>query len=117
MLFRVLGPLEVEVAGVPGTPPGRGPRALLTALLPRPNRVVPAAALAQSIWGEDLPGQVDKALHQVVARVRKALGAHSAIVVTRPPGYLLAMDELAVDAVRFEARHRGAHAAEDPATA
>ena len=37
MLFRVLGPLEVEVDGAPGTPPGRGPRALLTALLLRPS--------------------------------------------------------------------------------
>jgi len=117
MLFRVLGPLEVEVDGVPGTPPGRGPRALLTALLLRPNKVVPAYALARSIWGEELPGQVDKALHQVVARVRRALGAHSAAVVTRPPGYLLAVDESAIDAARFEARYRAAQSTEDAATA
>src|SRR5690348_10656399 len=102
MVFRVLGPLEVEVHGAPTTPPGRGPRALLTALLLRPNRVVPAHALAQSIWAEDLPGQVDKALHQVVARLRRALGPHGAAVITRPPGYLLAVDESTIDAARFE---------------
>ncbi|HVE98481.1 MAG TPA: BTAD domain-containing putative transcriptional regulator [Mycobacteriales bacterium] len=119
MLFRVLGPLEVETAGVPAVPPGPRPRALLTALLLQPNTVVPAYRLAEAVWGEDPPEQFHRALHQVVARVRRALGPASRAVVTRPPGYLLVAGESSIDASCFEARYRAARAraAVDPGAA
>jgi predicted ATPase/DNA-binding SARP family transcriptional activator len=119
MLFRVLGPLEVETAGVATVPPGPRPRALLTALLLQPNTVVPAYRLAEAVWGDDPPEQFHKALHQVVARVRRALGPASRLVVTRPPGYLLVAGESSIDAARFEAGYRAAQAssAADPGAA
>ncbi len=63
MLVRVLGPLELEVDGVAHAVSGVRPRALLTALLLRPSAVVPAHALAESIWGDAQPDKVNNALH------------------------------------------------------
>jgi predicted ATPase/DNA-binding SARP family transcriptional activator len=119
MLFRVLGPLEVELDGVPTVPPGPRPRALLTALLLQPNTVVPGYRLAEAVWGEELPDRVEGALHTTVARLRRALGRAGELIVTRPPGYVLVTNESATDASRFEACYRAARArfADDPATA
>ena len=118
MLFRVLGPLEVS-GGEATVPRGAGPRALLTALLLQPNSVVPAYRLAEAIWGADPPDRMDNALHQVVTRVRRALGPAGAAVVTRPPGYLLVAGASSIDAACFETQYRAAMArsAADPGAA
>ena len=118
MLFRVLGPLEVSGGGATA-PPGAGPRALLTALLLQPNSVVPAYRLAEAVWGADPPEPVDNALHQVVSRVRRALGPAGRAVVTRSPGYLLVVGASSIDAACFEAQYRAALArsAADPSAA
>src|SRR5918996_602811 len=98
MLVRVLGPLELEVGGVANTVSGVRPRALLTALLLRPNTVVPAHALAEAIWADAQPDKVNNALHITVARLRKTLGPAAAdLVVTQPPGYMARIDESAID--------------------
>jgi predicted ATPase/DNA-binding SARP family transcriptional activator len=118
MLFRVLGPLEVS-GGQATVPRGAGPRALLTALLLAPNSVVPAHRLAEAVWGADPPDRMDNALHQVVTRVRRALGSAGAAVVTRPPGYLLVAGASSIDAACFETQYRSAMArsAADPGAA
>ena len=74
MMFRVLGPLQVETDEGPITLPGQRPRALLTALLLEPNAVVPVHRLVEALWGEELPGAPANALQQVVARLRTRLG-------------------------------------------
>ena len=119
MLFRVLGPLEVEVGAAVAAPPGVRPRALLTALLLRPNTVVPVQRLADAVWGDELPDKADNALHQVVARLRKALGPAGEAIVTRPPGYMLVAGEATIDAARFEAKYQAARAmtSADPTSA
>jgi predicted ATPase/DNA-binding SARP family transcriptional activator len=70
--------------------------------------------------GRRRPRQRPNALQAVVARLRKALGPHGkGLLVTRTPGYVLAVDPDQVDAVRFEgfvARARGL-LRHDPATA
>jgi predicted ATPase/DNA-binding SARP family transcriptional activator len=119
MLFRVLGPLQIEAGGVATVPPGAAQRALITALLLQPNAVVPAYRLAEAVWGEDPPDPFERALHTVVARARRALGGASGAIVTRPPGYLLVTGESSIDADCFEARYRAAQArsATDPGAA
>ena len=60
MLFKVLGPLEVELA--PGdvvAPGGARARALLAALLVQPGAVVPVHRLAEAVWGEAQPESVE----------------------------------------------------------
>jgi predicted ATPase/DNA-binding winged helix-turn-helix (wHTH) protein len=85
--------------------PITGPRerALLAVLLIRPGEVVSADRLIDLLWGDDLPRNAPNALQAVVARVRRALGTRGKeILVTRNPGYLLAVAPDQVDVLRFE---------------
>ena len=83
-------------------PGGARARALLAALLLRPGAVVPVHRLAEVVWGEAQPESVENAVHVTVARLRRALGAAGACVVTRAPGYLLDLRGARVDADLFE---------------
>ncbi len=102
MQFRVLGPLEVETDAGTVTVTGARPRALLVALLLAPRVVVPVHRLTEAVWGDDPPVHAEGAVQTTVARLRRALGSAAACVVTKPPGYLLAVDDEAVDAALFE---------------
>jgi DNA-binding SARP family transcriptional activator len=109
VLFKVLGPLEVELAlGDVVTPGGARGRALLAALLVHHGAVVPVHRLAEAVWGETQPESVENAVHVAVARLRRALGPAGACVVTRAPGYLLDLRGARVDADLFEQRCRAA---------
>jgi predicted ATPase/DNA-binding SARP family transcriptional activator len=108
MMFRVLGPLEVETDDGPILLPGQRVRALLVALLLEPNSVVPLYRLVEALWGEEPPGAPANALQQVVARLRTRLGPVGTAIVTRPPGYVLAVDAASVDAQCFESDYRAA---------
>jgi DNA-binding SARP family transcriptional activator len=103
MEFRILGPLEVIDQGRTVRITGPRERALLTALLLRPGETVSTDRLIDLLWSEDAPGNPSNALQAVVTRVRKALGRHGRdLLVTRTPGYALAVGHEQVDAVRFE---------------
>ncbi|HEX2072808.1 MAG TPA: BTAD domain-containing putative transcriptional regulator [Geodermatophilus sp.] len=119
MMFRVLGPLEVEVGSERIALPGQRPGALLVALLLQPNTAVPTDRLVDLLWGDDPPEDPSNALHQVVRRLRARLGPAGAAVVTRGSGYALATDRSSIDAERFEAGCREARrrASTDPAAA
>jgi predicted ATPase/DNA-binding SARP family transcriptional activator len=120
MLFRVLGPLEIDTGETERTTlSGERLRAFLVALLLQPGVVVPARALVEVLWGDDAPGDPGNALHQLVRRLRAALGPAGSAVETRPPGYRLAVDPDSVDAEVFERACRKARAlaAADPAGA
>jgi predicted ATPase/DNA-binding SARP family transcriptional activator len=99
--FRVLGTLTVVVGDRPVRISGAGERIVLSALLTSPGVVVAADRLMDLLWGDDPPGNARNALHAVVVRLRRALGAGRDLIVTRPPGYLLAVDPDRVDAWRF----------------
>ena len=119
MLFRVLGPLEVETDDVPITVSGARPRALLIALLLEPNAVVPAHRLVEALWPGRQPDDPTNGLHQVVRRLRAQLGPAAAAVLTRPPGYLLRIEPAQLDATCFETEYRQARElrSADPARA
>ncbi|MCV2487758.1 winged helix-turn-helix domain-containing protein [Geodermatophilus sp. YIM 151500] len=108
MLFRVLGPLEVEVAAERIPLPGSRSRALLVALLLQPGTAVPVSRLVDALWPDQPPDDPVNALHQVVRRLRARLGPLGHLVRTRSPGYELAVEPSAVDAERFEAGCREA---------
>ena len=67
----------------------------------RPNQVVPADTLIDEVWGDEPPGQARNTLQTYVSNLRKALGDDR--LQGRPPGYVLALDPLMLDAARFEA--------------
>lgn len=107
MEFRILGPTEVLDNGelVP-LPRGRG-RVLLGALLLRSGEVVSTDRLIDELWGETPPPTVDTALQGLVSRLRRLLepgrrqGEPPRLLLTRHPGYLLAVEPARIDANRF----------------
>jgi predicted ATPase/DNA-binding SARP family transcriptional activator len=98
--FRVLGPMEVLTGGRPIELSARRPRTLLAALLLRAGEVVPADALVETVWGGAAPASSASVLRMYVTQVRRALG--DGRVVTKPPGYLLVVEEGELDSERFE---------------
>ena len=106
--FRLLGPLEVLVDGEPAPlgPPQQ--RALLALLLLNANEVVSRDRLVDDLWGEQPPATATKLVQVYVSRLRKALepdrarGDAGRTLVTRPPGYLMAVEDDQLDLRRFE---------------
>ena len=98
--FRLLGPLEALIDGIPVNLAAAKPRALLALLLLHRNRVVPTEKLIDELWGDEPPARATKTLQVYVSQLRKELGPER--LLTRAPGYELrvAKDELDVD--RFE---------------
>lgn len=102
---RILGPLEVLVDGAPVDLASASERALVARLAVDLNHVVPVERLIEDVWGSVAPETAAASLHADVSRVREALVAAGAraLVVTRPPGYLLEADPSVLDLSRFEA--------------
>src|SRR6266567_2355884 len=101
MEIALLGPLSVTRDDRPLELGGAQPRLLLALLALDPGRVAGADRLVDGIWGAHLPSEPANALQVVVSRLRRAL-APDQVVISRPPGYLLALEPERVDAVCFE---------------
>jgi WD40 repeat protein/DNA-binding SARP family transcriptional activator len=113
MGIAVLGPLQVD-----GQTNGLGPRdrVVLAALVTRAGEPITTEALADALWGEELPPTWSKVLQGCVVRLRKQLG--SAAIVSAAHGYRLALTDEELDHKVFErllARAREALAGGDPA--
>ena len=101
MEFGILGPLEVRDGDVAVQLGGVRERSLLAVLLLNANELVPTDRLIDELWGETPPKTAVKTVQVYVSRLRKLLGAGT--IVTRPPGYVLQVDDEQIDARRFEA--------------
>jgi DNA-binding SARP family transcriptional activator/WD40 repeat protein len=113
MGIAVLGPLQVD-----GQANGLSPRdrVVLSALVARAGEPITTEALADALWGEELPPTWSKVLQGCVVRLRKQLG--SAAIVSAAHGYRLALTDEELDHKVFErllARAREALAGGDPA--
>ncbi|WP_196073417.1 AfsR/SARP family transcriptional regulator [Nakamurella alba] len=102
--FGVLGPLDARIDGaaVDLGPPQH--RTVLAALLVDAGRVVPTDVILERVWGtevSDVPASALPGLHAVISRLRGRLGKD--LLVTRSPGYRLAVEPTDVDAGRFRA--------------
>ena len=73
--FRILGPLEVEDETGLVALGGRQQRALLGLLLIRAGEVVSTDQLIDQLWNEDPPQAARRRLQNLVAQLRKLLGA------------------------------------------
>ena len=110
--FRILGPLEVVAAGAP-LPVGHGQQRLLLAiLLLSANEVVSTDRIVDELWPSGPPAAARTALHGHVSALRKVLGRDR--VVTRPPGYLVRVEDDELDLTRFERLLADARAASNP---
>ncbi|MFI5907745.1 BTAD domain-containing putative transcriptional regulator [Dactylosporangium sp. NPDC051541] len=93
MRYRLLGPLEVDVAGRRLEISATRDRVLLVMLLLQPNRVVTLPRLVDAVWGDNAPATARAQLHTCVSRLRRHLpGA----IQTDTAGYRAAVapDEL-----------------------
>ncbi|MGH9037809.1 MAG: BTAD domain-containing putative transcriptional regulator, partial [Acidimicrobiia bacterium] len=98
--FRMLGPFEVLRGGdLVNLGPGRA-RALLVILLVHANQVVATDHLLEELWAGEPPATAPHALQVHVSSLRKLIGPDA--IVTRRPGYLLAVASDGCDAARFE---------------
>jgi DNA-binding SARP family transcriptional activator/tetratricopeptide (TPR) repeat protein len=98
MWFGVLGPLRVLEGERDLTPGPAKHRALLTALLLRPGRLLTVDRLIADLWGEEPPTSAEAVLRVYVSALRKLVDG----IRTVPGGYLLDVDPDQVDAHRFE---------------
>src|SRR6202451_2204107 len=112
MDFGLLGTLVVRdgTRDVPVSAPRQ--RVLLAALLLGGGRVVSLDALAEVLWEGSPPAGARGALHSAVQRLRSTLGRSGAdLVETRPPGYLIRVDDAEFDVRGFSALAARGHAA------
>jgi DNA-binding SARP family transcriptional activator/tetratricopeptide (TPR) repeat protein len=102
--IRILGPVQVLGPDGPALLVGARQRAVAGLLAVKAGAVVPRWRLVDALWGEEPPRTAIKSLHSHVARVRQALAVCGLpdILLTREPGYQLAVSPEAVDAWRFE---------------
>ena len=107
--FRVLGPLEVDAGDGPIPLGGPKQRAVLANLLIRANQVVPADTLIDALWGDDPPEKARNTLQTYVSNLRRPLGDDR--LQGRPPGYVLLLDPVELDADRFDSLVRDARKA------
>jgi predicted ATPase/DNA-binding SARP family transcriptional activator len=100
LVFRILGPLEVEGDAGPVAVAGRKQRALLGLLLLHAGEVVSSDRLVDELWGERPPATAASSLRNLIAQLRTVLGPNT--IVTRQPGYLLVFESQRLDRDRFE---------------
>jgi DNA-binding SARP family transcriptional activator len=113
LVVRVLGPLEVALAGRPVAVTSGRLRALLAVLAVSAPRAVAVERLAGAVWDTELPGDARGAVQTYVTRLRGLLGA--GLVATSPGGYALRAEPEGVDALRFLRLLDAAAAAKEPA--
>jgi DNA-binding SARP family transcriptional activator len=97
--FRILGPLDVADSAGSISLDAPKPRALLGVLLLHPNEAVSRERLIDELWGERPPATAPKILQTYVSQLRRLVGAET--IATRRPGYLLQVDDDALDAAQF----------------
>ncbi|HJD84698.1 BTAD domain-containing putative transcriptional regulator [Kitasatospora aureofaciens] len=104
MRIRLLGPVELEVAGGGlATLAGAQRRAVLALPALRLGRVVTMDQFCELLWGERSPASARAAVQGHVAALRKVLADTPFELHTRAGGYLLSGPAEEVDALRFTA--------------
>jgi DNA-binding SARP family transcriptional activator len=98
----LLGPVSAESGGAEVNLGGRQQRAVFALLALNAGRVVPMDRLVDELWRDEPPSRATLSLQSYISRLRRVL-AGAAQIVTRPPGWLLALDPDDVDVTRFTA--------------
>lgn len=106
VMFRLLGPLEVETEGRRVEISSGRQRIVLAALLLSRNRTVSLSDLADKLWEGDPPEGARGQIQKYVMRLRAILG--EGLIHTDPTGYLLSVPAGSVDLDEFTALVRTA---------
>jgi DNA-binding SARP family transcriptional activator len=108
-----LGALEVTWNDTPVALGSLRPQILLARLLLARNRVVSTEELLDVLWPNEPPGPAEVALRSLVSRLRKRLrdaGVDREVIGTKPPGYIVSLNDDELDAVHFESEVTSARA-------
>jgi len=97
--FRILGPLEANDGTRVIALDAPKQRALLSLLLLHANEVVSSERMIDELWGEKPPATANKVVQTYVSHLRRLLGP--ALIATRPPGYMLCIEEDTLDVASF----------------
>ncbi|MFD1048709.1 winged helix-turn-helix domain-containing protein [Kibdelosporangium lantanae] len=125
LTVRILGPTEVVGPTGPAVLTGTRQRALVALLALNAGNVVTASRLVDAMYGENPPRTAIRTVQSHLARVRQAFdqcGLPNA-VITKDPGYVLAVPRSQVDAHVFQDlveknghTHNGRHTTDERAT-
>ncbi len=103
---RLLGPLEVSIAGVDVEVRRVKERVVLALLALRANQLVSVTQLEAGLWDDHGSPRPTSNVRVHVSRLRKTLGTHSdgaeRLIITSGGGYLCKLPPQAVDVWRFE---------------
>lgn len=107
---RVLGNVEAHLDGRVVDLGHPRQRCVLVALLVESNRLVATDQLLDRVWGERAPSRARESLYSYLSRLRQVLSSTGeAELVRRSGGYVLDIDDNAVDLHRFNRLVRQAH--------
>ncbi len=113
MEFRVLGPIELWLAGQERDLGPTRARGVLAVLLLTPRTIVPAEALIDRLWDTRPPPKARESLSVYIARLRASLRqavGDGVRLAGRDRGYVLDVDPEAVDLYQFRRLRRQADA-------
>ncbi|MEU8398807.1 BTAD domain-containing putative transcriptional regulator [Nonomuraea sp. NPDC048892] len=95
---RVLGPLDLNMAGTPLPVTARKARLLIAVLLTLPNEVVPTDQLIATLWQDAPPPTARKNLQVYISTMRRHLGDR---ISFHGRGYRVAVEPEELDLLRF----------------
>lgn len=102
LLVRVLGPIDLVVAGTVTPLGSRFGRMLLATLALSANHMISTDELAQVLWGDTPPRSRDNTLQTYVSRLRHLIGAWR--IIAEDHCYQLTITPHELDALVFESR-------------
>ncbi|MEV5742819.1 BTAD domain-containing putative transcriptional regulator [Microbispora rosea] len=103
VMFRVLGPVEAYVDGVPVDLGGPRPRLLVARLLISRGATVSVDAILDDLYDGAPPPRAQSTLHSYISNLRRLLEpgraprTPSSVLLSRPPGYALGPHEVDAD--------------------
>ncbi|MEU7696082.1 BTAD domain-containing putative transcriptional regulator [Microbispora hainanensis] len=103
VMFRVLGPVEAYVDGVPVDLGGPRPRLLVARLLISRGATVSVDAILDDLYDGAPPPRAQSTLHSYISNLRRVLEpgraprTPSSVLLSRPPGYALGPHEVDAD--------------------
>jgi len=111
MDFRLLGDLQAWHGGKQLDLGGQRQRCVLAVLLLSAGRVVATERIVAEAWGLDAPPTADRLVTAYISRLRRTLTIKAEVeLMSRPPGYLIAVKPELIDLHRFRASIRLARA-------
>jgi DNA-binding SARP family transcriptional activator/pimeloyl-ACP methyl ester carboxylesterase len=101
--IRVLGPIDADHEGRTLNLGGPKQRLVLANLLAHVNEVVSTGRIVEEVWLDAPPRTAHRTVQAYVSSLRRTLEpARPGTLSARPPGYVIELDPVAFDALRFE---------------